>query len=302
VNLKIWLLETRPQFLLLSVVLVFLGTSIAWYDGTFNLGYALLAAVGLTLTHASVNILNDYSDFKSGVDLAVARTPFSGGSGLLPAGSLRPKQVLWQGMICLLLAIPIGVFFVLARGWLLVPLLIIGALCVVLYTPFILKTYWPEWSPGLGLGLLPVMGAYFVQTGRYNWPLVIASVPSFILVHNLLFLNEFPDIEADKTAGRRTTPIVIGPAKASVFYTGMTLLVYLWISGAVAAGIMPVFCLIALLTFPWAVVAIRGSRQYQDRSKLVPALGSNVMVVLITQFLLGVGYILAGLLRGVGKG
>jgi 1,4-dihydroxy-2-naphthoate octaprenyltransferase len=302
VSVKIRFLETRPQFLLLSVVLVFLGTCIAWHDGAFNLGYALLAAVGLTLTHASVNILNDYFDYRSGVDLAVARTPFSGGSGLLPAGSLRPKQVLWQGIICLLLAIPIGVFFVLNRGWQLIPLLIVGALCVVLYTPFILKTPWPEWSPGLGLGLLPVMGAYFVQTGRYNWPLVIASVPSFILVHNLLFLNEFPDIEADKTAGRRTTPIVIGLAKASVFYIGMTLLVYLWIIGAVAASVMPAFCLIALLTFPWAVGAIRGSRQYRDRSKLVPALGSNVMVVLITQFLLGVGYILAGLLRGAGKG
>jgi len=302
VNLKLWFLETRPQFLLLSVVLVFLGTCIAWHDGAFNLGYALLACVGLILTHASVNILNDYSDFKSGVDLAVARTPFSGGSGLLPAGSLRPKQVLWEGIICLFLAIPIGVFFVLTRGWALVPLLLVGAVCVILYTPVILKTYWPEWSPGLGLGLLPVMGAYFVQTSRYTWPLVIASVPSFILVHNLLFLNEFPDIEADKKAGRRTTPIVIGPAKASLFYSGMTLLVYLWTIGAVAAGIMPAYCLIALLTLPWAIGAIRGSRQYQDRSKLVPALAGNVMVVLLTQLLLGIGYILAGLLRGRGTG
>jgi 1,4-dihydroxy-2-naphthoate octaprenyltransferase len=299
---KILFLETRPQFLLLSVVLVFLGTCIAWHDGAFNLGYALLACVGLTLTHASVNILNDYFDYKSGVDLAVARTPFSGGSGLLPAGVLRPKQVLGEGVICLLLAIPIGVFFVLTRGWLLVPLLILGALCIVLYTPVILKGYWPEWSPGLGLGLLPVMGAYFVQTGRYSWPLVIASVPSFILVHNLLFLNEFPDIEADKKADRRTTPIVIGPAKASLFYIGMTLLVYLWIIGAVAAGVMPVYCLAALLTFPWAIGAIRGSRQYQDRNKLVPALASNVMVVLLTQFLMGVGYILAGLIGSAGKG
>jgi len=300
--LKTLFLETRPQFLLLSVVLAFLGTCIAWYDGAFNLGYALLGCIGLILTHASVNILNDYFDYKSGVDLAVVRTPFSGGSGLLPSGSLRPRQVLWLGTVCLLLAIPIGIFFVMTRGWALVPLLLVGAVCVILYTPVILKTYWPEWSPGLGLGLLPVMGAYFVQTGRYSWPLIIASVPSFILVHNLLFLNEFPDIEADKRAGRRTTPIVIGPAKASLFYTGMTLLVYLWTIGAVVAGIMPVFCLLALLTFPWAVGAIRGSRQYQDRSKLVPALAANVMVVLLTQLLLGLGYILAGLLRGRGTG
>jgi len=295
VNLKVWFMETRPQFLVLSVVLAFLGTCIAWYDGAFHLGYAVLAFVGLILAHISVNTLNDYFDYKSGIDLAAIRTPFSGGSGILPPGALKPGQVFWLGTISLLLAVPVGIYFSIVSGWQLIPLLVVAALCVVLYTPFILKTYWPEWAPGLGMGALPVMGAYFVQTGAYTWPLVIASVPSFILVHNLLFINEFPDVEADKKGGRRTTPIVIGKAKASIFYAAMTILVYLWIIGAVVAGIMPVYCLIALLTLPLAVKAIRGCMQYQDMSKLVPALASNVMVVLLTQLLMGVGYILGGL-------
>ena len=109
---KVWFLETRPQFLTLSVVLAFLGTAIAWYDGYFNLWHALLAGIGLVLTHASVNILNDYFDFRSGIDLATKRTPFSGGSGILPAGLLTPRQVLWLGMVALLLAVPIGIYFV----------------------------------------------------------------------------------------------------------------------------------------------------------------------------------------------
>jgi len=293
-KLKVWFMETRPQFLLLSVVLVFLGTCIAWYDGAFHLGYALLAFVGLLLTHISVNTLNDYFDYKSGIDLEVQRTPFSGGSGILPLGALKLRQVFWLGLGSLLLAIPIGIYFVIVSGWQLVPLLVVAALCVVLYTPVILKTYWPEWAPGLGLGALPVMGAYFVQAGEYTWPLVIASVPSFILVHNLLFINEFPDVEADRKGGRRTTPIVIGKAKASIVYSALTIAVYLWIIGGVIARVMPIYCLIALLTLPFAIKAIRGSMQYNDMSKLVPALANNVLVVLITQLLLGIGYILAG--------
>jgi len=294
-KLKIWFLETRPQFLLLSVVLAFLGTCIAWYDGAFHLGYALLAFFGLLLTHISVNTLNDYFDYKSGVDLAVKRTPFSGGSGVLPPGTLKPGQVLWLGTGSLLLAIPIGVFFVIETGWQLIPLLIVAALCVVLYTPVILKIYWPEWAPGLGLGALPVMGAYFVQTGEYTWPLVIASIPSFILVHNLLFINEFPDVEADRKGGRRTTPIVIGVEKSSRIYSALTIMVYLWIIGAVVAGVMPAFSLIALLTLPLAIKAIQGTLKYQDMSRLVPAMANNVLVVLLTQLLLGIGYILAGI-------
>ncbi|MEE8318970.1 MAG: prenyltransferase, partial [Dehalococcoidales bacterium] len=122
--LKVWFMETRPQFLVLTVVLAFLGTSIAWYNGFFHLGYAALAFLGLLLAHISVNTLNDYFDFKSGVDLAAQRTPFSGGSGVLPAGLLKPGQVLRFSLIALLLAATIGIYFVVVRGWLLLPLLV----------------------------------------------------------------------------------------------------------------------------------------------------------------------------------
>jgi len=293
VNLKIWFLETRPHFLILSVVLAFLGTSIAWYDGYFYLGYALLAFIGLLLTHISVNTLNDYFDYRSGIDLATRRTPFSGGSGILPAGHLKQGQVFWLGMTSFLLAVLIGVYFVIVRGWLLLPLLLIAAVCILLYTPLILRLAWPEWSPGVGLGVLPVLGAYFVQTTAYTWPAVVAAIPSGILVHNLLLLNEFPDTEADRKANRKTLPITMGKTKASIVYSVLTVLVYLWVIGWVIAGLMPVFSLIALLTLPLAIKAIQGARKHEEMTRLVPAMASNVLVILLTQLLLGIGYVLA---------
>ncbi len=293
-RIKTWFLETRPQFLLLSVVLAFLGTSIAWYDDYFHLGYAVLAFVGLLLCHISVNVLNDYFDYKSGIDLEVKRTPFSGGGGMLPAGLLKPRQVLWFGVVSLLLAIPIGVYFVvtLDRGWLLLPLLLVAAICIVLYTPFILKLRWPEWAAGLGLGTLPVLGVYFVQTTAYL-PAIVASIPSGILVHNLLLLNEFPDTEADRKGGRKTLPITMGKARAGIVYSALTVAVYLWIIGGVLAGQMPAFSLVALLTLPLAIKAIQGALKSEKMDRLVPAMANNVLVVLLTQLLLGIGYILA---------
>lgn len=301
-KLKIWLLETRPQFLLLSVVLAFLGTCIAWYYGTFHLGFALLAFLGLLLAHISINVLNDYFDYRSGIDLETKRTPFSGGSGMLPDALLRPRQVFWLGMGSFLLAIPIGLYFVFVidRGWLLLPLLLVAAVCILIYTPFILKTRWPEWAAGLGLGILPVLGTCFVQTANYTWPVVVASIPSGILVYNLLLLNEFPDTEADKIAGRKTTPITMGKTRAGIVYSAMTGILYLWIIGAVVAGLtgvvergMPAYCLIALLTLPLAIKAIRGALKPQEMSRLMPAMANNILVVLLTQLLLGIGYILA---------
>ena len=291
-KLKVWFFETRPQFLLLSVVLAFLGNAIAFYDGYFHLGYALLAFVGLLLCHISVNVLNDYFDFRSGIDLEVRRTPFSGGSGILPASLLKPRQVFWFGLVAFLLAVPIGVYFVIARGWDLLPLLLVAAACTLLYTPLLTRMGWPEWAPGLGMGTLPVLGTYFVQTTVYTFPAVIASIPSGILVHNLLLLNEFPDAEADKKAGRKTLPIVLGKKKAGIVYCALTILVYLWIIGWVVVGKMPIFCLIALLTLPLAIKAIGGALRPENMSRLVPAMANNVLVVLLTQLLLGIGYIL----------
>ncbi len=293
-KLKVWFFETRPQFLLLSVVLAFLGNSIAWYDGYFHLGYGLLAFVGLLLCHISVNVLNDYFDYRSGIDLEVRRTPFSGGSGILPASLLKPRQVFWFGLVSFLLAVPIGVYFVIARGWGLLPLLLVAAVCILLYTPLLTRLGWPEWAPGAGMGALPVLGTYFIQTTAYTIPAVIASIPSGILVHNLLLLNEFPDARADKKAGRKTLPITMGKKNAGIVYSALTIIVYLWIIGWVVVGIMPVFCLIALLTLPLAIKAIGGTRKPENMSRLVPAMANNVLVVLLTQLLLGIGYILAG--------
>jgi len=294
-KLKIWFMETRPQFLLLSVALAFLGACIAWYDGAFHLGYALLAFVGILLTHIGVNVLNDYFDYKSGIDLETQRTPFSGGSGILNAKLLTPRQVFWLGLGSFLLAIPIGVYFVMTldRGWLLLPLLLVAAICVLLYTPFLTRLPWPEWAPGLGLGALPILGAYFVQTTAYTLPAIIACIPSGILVHNLLLLNEFPDAEADKKAGRKTLPITIGKGRASLVYSALTVTVYLWIIGGVIAGQMPAFSLLGLLTLPFAIKAIRGALKHQDMNRLVPAMANNVLVVLLTQLFMGIGYILA---------
>jgi len=291
-------METRPQFLTLSIVLAFLGTSIAWYYGTINLGHAFLAGFGLMLTHGSVNAINDYFDYRSGIDLNVTRTPFSGGSGLVPDGKLPLNQALWVGVVTSLTALVIGIYFIKVSGWQLLPLLVSAAIILVLYTPVILHTPWPEWSPGLGLGIMPVLGMYFIQTGTYDWKVLVASVPSGILVHNLLLLNEFPDLEADRKGGRKTTPVMFGPEAAGKFFRITTVSVYLWIIGCAAVTlitgnvVMPVYCLASLLTIPFALKAMRGSKEYGDMDKLVPALGSNVQFILFTQVLIGAGYIL----------
>ena len=291
----------RVPFLILALILGILGSAVAWYESIrygspFNIWYAILATFGLLIAHAAVNIFNDYFDARSGLDYKTSRTPFSGGSGAVPSGLLTIQQSLWLGIACFVLLVPIAVFFIMKTGWMLLPLLVLAMLLIVFYTPLILKMGYPEWSPGLGLGILPVMGAYFVHTGEYTLTAFIASMTSYFLVHNLLLLNEFPDVEADMTVNRRTLPIVIGKKRAAYFFSLYTILVYIWVVWAVTYHHMPVFTLLSLLTLPIAVHVIKGSFRYDDMEIFLDAMKKNVLLILLTQALIAAGYILGGIL------
>jgi 1,4-dihydroxy-2-naphthoate octaprenyltransferase len=304
-DFKTWVEETRPQFLLLSVVLVLYGTSIAIYDGYFNLLHFILPMVGLTLLHISVNTLNDYFDYKSGIDLAVQRTPFSGGSGVLPAGRLNPEAVYRFGLVSLGLGLVIMAYFILladlgGNNMQLLPIVAVGAFSVYFYNNFLSKYMLGEIFAGLGLGTLPVMGAYFVQTGSYSFEALIAAIPPGILTHHLLLLNEFPDAEADKEGGRRHMVIVFGKERAGQLYAGLLALMYLGIIGAVIADIMPVPTLLCFITVPFAMAATKGAlNDYDNPEKFIPAQGANVMMNLFCQLFLAAGFLFAFLFEKV---
>ncbi|MBE0481522.1 MAG: prenyltransferase [Dehalococcoidia bacterium] len=288
----LWARETRPLFLSGSFALAFVGTSAARSEGSFNLQHAVLAFCGLLMWHMSVQVLNDYFDHRSGIDLRTRRTPFSGGSGILPARLLEPGAVLVFGLLTFVLALPLWAWLVARSGLLLVPVLAVGGAFVLLYTPVLARSIVPEVFSGLGLGALPVLMFYFVQTGSYGWGPAAAGIASGILIFNSHLLFEFPDVEADRVGGRRTLPIMIGRRKAGWVYLGASLTCYGWILACAILDIMPPAALLSLLTLPLALRASKGVLGYRDTAALRPALFAGAAACLFTLVLLGVGYIL----------
>ncbi|MBN2370561.1 MAG: prenyltransferase [Vicinamibacteria bacterium] len=293
--IAIWFAETRPRFLMLSVVLAWLGGAIAATSGEFHWGHTLLAATGLLLLHVSVNTRNDHEDFESGLDLRTTRTPFSGGSGILPQGRMTPRQVRMLALGAFALAVPIGAYLTWIRGIELVPLLLFGALAVLFYTSRIQKIGFglPELTAGLGLGALPVLGITFVNLGSYDPRAIFASIPSGFLVLNLLLMNEFPDREADASIGRRTLPIQLGWRGAAIVYTTVLSATYLWIGAGVFLGLLSPWTLLALATLPAAALAVSGLFGPRDLPRLNRSMGANVIVVLGTQFLMAAGLVIS---------
>jgi 1,4-dihydroxy-2-naphthoate octaprenyltransferase len=286
----------RVPFLVLPPACVLLGASTAvWTQGSLDILYLVLAFVGAMAAHVSVNALNEYFDFRSGLDLRTQRTPFSGGSGTLPAKPEMARSALITGLGSLAITASIGLYFLNVWGLAILPLGLLGLAVIVAYTPRI--THSPLlclMAPGLGFGLLMVMGTDFALSGDYTWTAFVASLVPTFLVSDLLLLNQFPDAEADQTVGRRHYPIVVGRKASSVIYGALLLLTYLSIIVGVILGLLPIASLLGLLTLVAAVPTALGVyRCAEDVERLMPYMGLNVLLTVVTPVLVAIGLLVA---------
>jgi 1,4-dihydroxy-2-naphthoate octaprenyltransferase len=282
----------RLPFVILAPCCVLLGLGTAyWETGHINWLYFVLALIGGIASHISVNAFNEYFDFKTGLDSKTQRTPFSGGSGTLPAHPELERGALAIAWISFAITALVGIFFVYVWGWQFIPFGLVGLFLLYGYTVWITRS--PILcliAPGLGFGPLMVMGTHFALTGHYSLIAFIASLVPFFLVSDLLFLNQFPDLEADQSIGRRHYLITLGRKSSGYIYIGFLLACYVAIILGVAFGFLPKFALLGLLTLILAVQVIPNVLENSENiPALIPSMGQNVLINLITPVLVAVG-------------
>jgi 1,4-dihydroxy-2-naphthoate octaprenyltransferase len=295
-ELKYLLGPMRLPFVILTPACVLLGLGTAvWTSGRVNVLHVILALIGAICAHISVNAFNEYFDFRSGLDSRTERTPFSGGSGTLPAQPGLARQALGTALVAFAITGLIGITFLWIRGLSLLPLGILGLLTIAAYTAWLARS--PLLcliAPGIGFGLLMVMGTDFVLSGQYSWTAFIASLVPFFLVSDLLLLNQFPDVEADRSVGRRHFPITIGRKASSLIYGAFLLAAYLAIALGVYLGYLPTMGLLGLITIVIAAPTSFGAYRYaEDTHKLIPYMGLNVIINILTPLLVAIGLLVA---------
>jgi len=284
----------RAPFLVLTPACVLLGIATAAHaDRVFDLSHAWLALLGALSAHISVNTFNEYLDFRSGLDALTKRTPFSGGSGSLPAHPHAAPATLAVAIASLLLTAGIGVYFIAQQGMALMPVGLLGLLLIVAYTNGLTRNPWTCLiAPGLGFGLM-TLGAHIAITGAYAPAAAAAALVPFFQVGNLLLLNQFPDVEADHSVGRRHLPIALGRHASALVYALGSALAYAALVGAVAARVLPLGALLGLLTLPLSAIASLGAVRHADRvDQLGGAMRLNVLVSLLTPVLMALGLML----------
>ncbi|WP_246046933.1 prenyltransferase [Colwellia ponticola] len=298
--LKTLLKTMRPAFLVLTLACVFLGFCTAFATGvSIDSLLFILVLVGALCAHISVNMLNEYHDFHSGLDFKTQRTPFSGGSGALPSHPRIATIVLWFGLLTLLMTTAIGIYFIINMGSVIgttiLPIGMVGLIIIITYTKWLNRMpLLCLFAPGVGFGLLMVVGTHIVLTSAYSSLVWLVSLIPFLLINNLLLLNQYPDMQADASVGRKTFPLVFGVKRSNIVYAIFMIAAYALIGLYVLVAVLPVISLIALVPLPLSIFALTGVIKHQANIGNFPQhLAANVAATIITPFLLGLSILIS---------
>jgi 1,4-dihydroxy-2-naphthoate octaprenyltransferase len=291
--LTAWFRVIRIRFLLSSVIAVSLGLAISWWHiQQFDLLYAIMTMGGVVALHASVDLLNDYWDFKRGIDIQTKRTKMSGGTGVLPEGLLRPNQVYRAGLFFLIIGATIGSYFVIIDGIIIGAILVFAVISIYFYSTKIVDSGLAEVFVTIK-GTMIVLGSYYIQTVELNLAILFAGVFIGVLSSLVLFITSFPDFDADKAKGRKTLVIVAGKQKATLVFWIFPIIAYSILISGVVLEIFPIYSLISLAMLPLIIkVGLLLRKKFDDIEAIVSLMSKTIAFSRITGVLFVLSFLI----------
>lgn len=297
--LSLWLAATRPAFLTVTFVGVLLGLATAQFNGVFHSPW--LAVMTLTfalVAHAGANVINDYYDAISGCD-AINQDrifPFTGGSRFIQNGVLTPKLTALFGYSLLLSVIPAGLYLVIESGAGLIAIGLCGLFAGWAYSaqPIALQ------SRGIGelaitmAWMMVVVGSDYVQRGAFSLTPFVTGLAYALLVANVLFINQIPDLKADEATGKRTIIVRFGRAIAPKGSGFLYLLSNITLIVGIMVGILPPVAAMALVVCVSSAIAVyKLHAGLSDKNALTIAIRLTIINALIFGLLLALALLIA---------
>ena len=291
--LSVWLRVIRVRFLLASIIAVSVGLSLNWWqNSTLDFLDAILTFAGVMALHASVDLLNDFWDFKRGIDTKTKRTKMSGGTGVLPEGLLKPSSVYRAGVAFLIIGTVIGGYFVITDGITIAIILGFAILSIYFYSTKIVDSGLGEFFVAVK-GSMIVIGTLFIQSGEITIESILAGIVVGVLSSLVLFIASFPDHDADKSKGRKTLVIVTGKERAVKLFWIFPLVSYCAILSGVLLQVFPLLSMISFLSIPIMIKSGLGlKKHFNSVDNLFPFMSSTLMFSRLTGVLFVVSFLI----------
>ena len=300
--MRLWWKALRYHFIPPSIFPATLGAAVALAeDHTFYPLYFLLVLAGVVINHVALNMADDYFDHKHAVDKSKPeeKNPYAGGSGTLGKGLIRPSAMFKAFVICFSATVAIGLYLTVARGLPVLLFLMLGVFCSVFYTaPPISFSHHGLGELGqlVNFGTTIGLGSYFVQTQKLSLQAFVATLPLGIMLFSMIVINEIPDYEEDRLAGKLTLVARYGKGAGVRLYIASWACTYMVITLGVLFRVLPPIALLALASLPLTLQSMRTLREnYEDPVRLAPANLGMIKAHSVTSF----GLIAAYLIQGV---
>lgn len=304
-NIAIWWQAIRFHFVPPSYMPAILGGIVAWaVTGDFYCWYFLLTVVGVTINHVALNMTDDYFDYKHSVDRAKDRekNPYSGGSGTLTSGLIKPKQMYRFFMTGYIITIILGLYLSATRGWWVFVIGSFGMVCAYFYTaPPIRYGYrgMGEISQLINFSLTIGLGAFYVQAQQFSWEAMWAILPLGFMMFAMITINEIPDEADDRAGGKRNLVVIFGKKTAVLLYGISMVIAYLIIIVSPILTATNFWIYLSLITLPWFIKAFSILyRNYQDAQKMSPANMLTIRIHNVVAILLILAYLIDGMMNG----
>jgi 1,4-dihydroxy-2-naphthoate octaprenyltransferase len=301
-GIKKWILAVRAPFFTGIAIPIIFGATLAYYiTGDFHWGLFLVTLIGGLFAHAAANLANDYFDHRTtDDDINQHFTPFSGGSRIIQNKLLTPRAVLIGAFVTWGLALAAGVYLTFnTPGYWVLILAGLGFLGGFFYTASKMAFSYNrigELAILINFGILPVMGSYYVQTGSFTWLSFWSSFPIGFLITAILYINQYPDYDADKAVQKNHLVVTFGKKTARIGYYFLIFGSYFGVILLVLFAKLTPYSLVALLSLPVALKTVRiFSREYEKVKELIPAQAGTVQVHLLVGLLMSIGCVVGAL-------
>jgi 1,4-dihydroxy-2-naphthoate octaprenyltransferase len=203
------------------------------------------------------------------------KNPYAGGSGTLGSGLIRPSAMFKVFVICFSVTVAIGLYLTIARGLPVLLFCLFGVFCSVFYTaPPISFSHHGLGELGqlVNFGTTIGLGSYFVQTQKLSLQAFVATLPLGIMLFSMIIINEIPDCQEDRLAGKLTLVARYGKRVGVRLYLASWVCTYTVIALGVLFRVLPLTALLAFASLPLALRSMHTLREnYEDPIRLAPA-------------------------------
>ena len=298
ITLGHWLKAARLKFLPQGVMPIFLAGAIAYSEDIFKPLYFVIALLAAAAVQIGLTMFNDMLDFAYGTDQQKIETknPFSGGSGMLTSGTITLKQVIGAIFFLCLFAMAGAIYLTIEVGIELLWIAIPGAVIAIFYSAKPFRFAYRglgELMMFLGYGLVLTTWGYFVHSTQLSYEiLLIGAIPGF-LMWTMILINEIPDWEEDRAAGKKNIVYRIGPKNTKNLFIASLASVYIYIAALISLGVIPLYCALAFLGLPLALKAsTMANKHYLAPMKVIPANRFMVFIYSLTMTTITIGFLI----------